>query len=89
MEFDARIPELLSALQDGDLLVITADHGNDPVHHGTDHTREYVPLLAYHKGITAANDLGIRETFADLGATIADNFEVKAPAIGKSFLSRL
>lgn len=89
MEFDARIPELLSALQEGDLLVITADHGNDPVHHGTDHTREYVPLLAYHKGITVGTDLGVRETFADLGATIADNFEVKAPAIGKSFLSHL
>ncbi|QRG70562.1 phosphopentomutase [Brevibacillus choshinensis] len=89
MEFDSRIPELLAALQDGDLLVITADHGNDPVHHGTDHTREYVPLLAYHKGIAQAHNLGIRETFADLGATIADNFEVKAPAIGKSFLSGL
>lgn len=89
MEFDARIPELLAALQDGDLLVITADHGNDPVHHGTDHTREYVPLLAYHKGITGGSDLGVRETFADLGATIADNFGVQAPVIGKSFLSRL
>lgn len=89
MEFDARIPELLAALQDGDLLVITADHGNDPVHHGTDHTREYVPLLAYHKGMTGGSDLGVRETFADLGATIADNFGVQAPVIGKSFLSRL
>ncbi|MED4751154.1 phosphopentomutase [Brevibacillus choshinensis] len=89
MEFDARIPELLSALLDGDLLVITADHGNDPVHHGTDHTREYVPLLAYHKGITVGTDLGVRETFADLGATIADNFDVKAPSIGKSFLIHL
>lgn len=89
MEFDARIPELLSALQDGDLLVITADHGNDPVHHGTDHTREYVPLLAYHKAIKQGTNLGICETFADLGATIAENFGVEAPAIGKSFLSRL
>lgn len=89
MEFDARIPELLAALQDGDLLVITADHGNDPVHHGTDHTREYVPLLAYHKGMTGGSNLGVRETFADLGATIADNFGVQAPVIGKSFLSRL
>lgn len=89
MEFDARIPELLEALQENDLLVITADHGNDPVHHGSDHTREYVPLLAYHKGIQTAENLGIRETFADLGATIADNFEVTAPVIGKSFLNRL
>ena len=89
MEFDARIPELLEALQENDLLVITADHGNDPVHHGSDHTREYVPLLAYHKGIQAGAHLGIRETFADLGATIADNFGVTAPAIGKSFLNHL
>lgn len=89
MEFDARIPELLSALQEEDLLLITADHGNDPVHHGTDHTREYVPLLAYHKGLTVGSDLGIRGTFADLGATIADNFGVEAPVIGKSFLSHL
>lgn len=89
MEFDARIPELLEALQENDLLIITADHGNDPVHHGSDHTREYVPLLAYHKGIQAGQHLGIRETFADLGATIADNFGVTAPVIGKSFLNRL
>ncbi|CAI8848954.1 phosphopentomutase [Brevibacillus sp. IT-7CA2] len=89
MEFDARIPELLEALQENDLLVITADHGNDPVHHGSDHTREYVPLLVYHKGIQAGEHLGIRETFADLGATIADNFGVTAPLIGKSFLNHL
>ncbi|MFP3387902.1 phosphopentomutase [Brevibacillus sp. SIMBA_040] len=89
MEFDARIPEILAGLTENDLLVITADHGNDPVHHGSDHTREYVPLLAYHKGIAAGTDLGIRETFADLGATIADNFGVPAPAIGKSFLNRV
>ncbi|MFF0826886.1 phosphopentomutase [Brevibacillus sp. NPDC003359] len=89
MEFDARIPELLEALQENDLLVITADHGNDPVHHGSDHTREYVPLLVYNKGIQAGQNLGIRETFADLGATIADNFEVTAPVIGKSFLNHL
>ncbi|MGG1663905.1 phosphopentomutase [Brevibacillus sp. NRS-1366] len=89
MEFDARIPELLSALTDNDLLVITADHGNDPVHHGSDHTREYVPLLVYHKGITTGTHLDIRETFADLGATIADNFGVAAPVIGKSFLNRV
>jgi phosphopentomutase len=89
MEFDARIPELLGALGDGDLLIITADHGNDPVHHGTDHTREYVPLLVYHKGIVQGSDLGVRGTFADVGATIAENFGVKAPEIGESFLARL
>ncbi|MCG6197918.1 phosphopentomutase, partial [Anoxybacillus sp. LAT_38] len=76
-------------LGDGDLLIITADHGNDPVHHGTDHTREYVPLLVYHKGIVQGSDLGVRGTFADVGATIAENFGVKAPEIGESFLARL
>lgn len=89
MEFDARVPELLERLQEHDLLIITADHGNDPVHHGTDHTREYVPLLAYHHNISVSHDLGIRATFADIGATIADNFDVAAPAIGKSFLPEL
>lgn len=87
-EFDARLPEVFDRLQEDDLLIITADHGNDPVHPGTDHTREYVPLLAYRKN-GVANDLGIRSTFADLGATVADNFNVKMPAHGKSFLTEL
>ncbi|MET3289597.1 UNVERIFIED_CONTAM: phosphopentomutase [Brevibacillus sp. OAP136] len=89
MEFDDRISELLDNLQEHDLLIITADHGNDPVHHGTDHTREYVPLLAYHRHIEAGHNLGIRGTFADIGATVAENFGVTAPVIGKSFLSEL
>lgn len=89
MEFDDRISELLDNLQEHDLLIITADHGNDPVHHGTDHTREYVPLLAYHRHIEGGRNLGIRGTFADIGATIAENFGVTAPVIGKSFLSEL
>jgi len=89
MEFDARVPEILNALRDGDLLIITADHGNDPVHHGTDHTREYVPLLVTHTGVHAGTSLGVRETFADVGATIADNFGVPLPEIGESFLGKL
>ncbi|WP_078553156.1 phosphopentomutase [Bacillus alkalicellulosilyticus] len=87
--FDSQLPDLLEKLNDDDLLLITADHGNDPIHPGTDHTREYVPLLAYHKGITQGNDLGVRTTFADVGATIADNFNVKMPKFGTSFLSQL
>jgi phosphopentomutase len=86
-EFDARIPELIKNLGEDDLLIITADHGNDPVHHGTDHTREYVPLLVYHRGIKQGRDLGVRETFADIGVTIAENFGVQAPKLGTSFLS--
>jgi phosphopentomutase len=67
--FDDRVPELLDALSDGDILIITADHGNDPTYTGTDHTRERVPLLAVGGGVAA--DLGIREGFADVGATAA------------------
>lgn len=88
-EFDERLPEVFEKMQDGDLLMITADHGNDPVHHGTDHTREYVPLLVYSKDMEEGKELPISETFADIGATIADNFNVKMPAFGKSFLNQL
>ncbi|MFB1050207.1 phosphopentomutase [Paraliobacillus sp. JSM ZJ581] len=84
--FDQRMPEVLEKLREDDLLIITADHGNDPVHHGTDHTREYVPLLVHHKGISEGKELPIRKTFADIGATIADNFEINMPEHGASFL---
>ncbi|API94103.1 phosphopentomutase [Virgibacillus sp. 6R] len=87
--YDARLPEVLEKLQHDDLLIITADHGNDPTHHGTDHTREYVPLLVYHNGIQEGKELPIRETFADIGATIADNFQVKLPQHGTSFLNTI
>ena len=84
--YDKRLIEVLEQLKEEDLLIITADHGNDPTHHGTDHTREYVPLLVYHIGINEGNELPIRRTFADVGATIADNFQVKMPDYGISFL---
>lgn len=84
--FDRRLPEVLDKLQEDDLLIITADHGNDPTHHGTDHTREYVPLLVYHLGIEKGKKLPIRKTFADVGATIAENFSVTLPDYGESFL---
>ena len=84
--FDQQLPQVIEKLRRDDLLIITADHGNDPTHHGTDHTREYVPLLVYHKGINAGHELPIRKTFADIGATIADNFKVTNPAYGDSFL---
>ncbi|WP_226535032.1 phosphopentomutase [Fictibacillus halophilus] len=88
-EFDLRLPEVLNKLKDDDLLIITADHGNDPVHHGTDHTREFVPLLVYHNRIGKGKELNTGNTFADIGATIAENYNVKKPEIGKSFLSQL
>ncbi|MBU5265349.1 phosphopentomutase [Virgibacillus proomii] len=85
--YDARLPEVLKELQDDDLLIITADHGNDPTHHGTDHTREYVPLLVYYNSIKKGKELPIRKTFADIGATIADNFDIPMPKHGTSFLN--
>lgn len=88
-EYDARLPEVLKLLKEDDLLIITADHGNDPVHHGTDHTREYVPLLVYGKKLSKGASLGTRATFADIGATVADNFNVKIPDNGNSFLNEL
>lgn len=88
-EYDARLPEVFAKMNEDDLLMITADHGNDPVAPGTDHTREYVPLLVYSKGMTEGKEIPMRETFADLGATVADNFNVKMPNYGKSFLNEL
>ncbi|PID16621.1 phosphopentomutase [Sporosarcina sp. P34] len=88
-EFDARLPEIIDAMQPDDLLIITADHGNDPVHEGTDHTREYVPLLVYSPSNKGAGQLPIRKTFSDVGATIAENFQVEMPEHGESFLSAL
>jgi phosphopentomutase len=88
-EYDARLPEVFSKLNEDDLLIITADHGNDPVHYGTDHTREYVPLLVYSKGIAEGKELPVRKTFADIGATVAENFNVQMPEHGTSFLKEL
>lgn len=84
--YDKRLPEVLEKLTDDDLLIITADHGNDPIHHGTDHTREYVPLIIYHRHIKEGKELPTRKTFADIGATVADNFEINLPKHGTSFL---
>jgi phosphopentomutase len=84
-EIDAALPAITAALREGDLLVLTADHGNDPTFPGSDHTREYVPVLAWSPGRSRGADLGIRQSFADLGATVADYFGVRAPR-GQSFL---
>lgn len=90
-DFDNRLPEILDALSDGDLLIITADHGCDPTTPSTDHSREYVPLIAYTPLFKGKNkcDLGTRETFADIGATIADFFSVQGTGNGKSFLESI
>ena len=89
--FDVKLGELLEVLREDDLLILTADHGNDPTHTGTDHTREKVPFLAYSKSMKGAGPLNGAETFAVVGATIADNFGVQMPegTIGSSLLGEL
>ena len=86
--FDAWLPAFLQALRPDDLVIITADHGNDPTYRGTDHTREYVPLLTWRQGHTPAHDLGTRASFADIGATLADYFGAEW-GVGESFLASL
>ena len=86
--FDARLPEIFDAMNDDDLLVMTADHGNDPTKEGSDHTREYAPLLVYGKSAKAGVDLGTRESLADIGQTTAENFGLQLGA-GKSFLNEI
>ncbi len=89
VEFDQRIPEIVDALADDDILVITADHGNDPTTPSTDHSREYVPILITGKQVWKGVNLGVRESFADLAATIADVLNVPLPATGKSFKTKI
>ncbi len=76
-DFDKKLKILLDTIKDDDLVMITADHGNDPTHTGTDHTREHVPLLCYSKSIVDGRQLSERNTFADIGATILENFGLK------------
>lgn len=85
-DFDYQLSGLLPLLKDDDLLIITADHGNDPTWHGTDHTREYVPLLAYSLSMKGAIDLGLRHSFGDIGQTVLANFGLSPYAVGTSFL---
>lgn len=87
-DFDNRLPEIYSKLRQDDLLLITADHGNDPTYSGTDHTREYVPILAYSPSFSQAGELKARY-FSDIAATISDNFGVAKTEQGTSFLSQL
>lgn len=87
--FDHQLGGALPQLGAEDLLMVTADHGNDPGFRGTDHTREYVPLLVYSPRFAQGRALPVRQTFADIGATIADNFGIGMPKIGTSFLNGL
>jgi phosphopentomutase len=78
-EFDSKLGELINVLHDDDLLIVTADHGNDPTWSGTDHTREQVPLLIYSKSIKDGKYLDERDTFADIGASILKNYNLDKP----------
>ena len=84
-EFDIGLTGILDALKSTDLLVLCADHGNDPIHAGWDHTREYVPMIFYGSANQKGVDLGTRNTFADIGATIADVLSAHPTSIGTSF----
>jgi phosphopentomutase len=86
--FDRRLPEILSAMREDDLFIITADHGNDPTKEGSDHTREYAPLLVYGKSARSGVDLGTRQSLADIGQTIAANFNLNLKD-GISFLNEI
>ena len=85
---DSRIDDIKGAMSHDDLLIISADHGCDPTWEGTDHTREFVPIIAYKKGIGEV-DLGVRDTFADVGQTLASFFKVPPLQIGRCFLDSL
>lgn len=87
MEFDAYLPEMLNNLKDDDLLIITADHGNDPSFTGNDHTREYIPILNYGKKIKKGHNIGIRNSFADIAATIAEALNIEFATQGESYFS--
>lgn len=87
--FDAEIPNMIENMKDTDILVVAADHGVDPTTASTDHSREYIPLLVFGKPVKEGVNLGIRESFADVGATIAEIFNLPPPEIGKSFLAEI
>jgi phosphopentomutase len=88
-DFDQRLPEIIDSMNDNDLLVITADHGCDPTYKGTDHTREYVPLLLYGEKVKKDFNLNTRESFADLAQTTAEIFDLEKLEFGKSFLKEI
>lgn len=88
LEFDNHLDEIINKLRDDDLLIVTADHGNDPTYIGTDHTRENIPVCIYSKKMLGKGPLPVLKTFADIGASICDNFNVPSP-LGTSFLDKI
>jgi phosphopentomutase len=88
-EFDAYIPTIREKMSDSDIAMIVADHGVDPTTPSTDHSREYIPLLVFGKKVKDNVNLGIRESFADVAATIGEAFSVPLPLVGRSFLKEI
>ncbi len=88
-EVDARFPEMMSLMKEDDLLIVLADHGNDPAYKGSDHTREYIPILLYGDQVKKGVDIGTRKTFADIAATISDILEIPATPFGTSFKNEI
>lgn len=89
MEFDARLPEIFDAMGDEELLILCADHGNDPIHAGYDHTREYVPVVVYGKNVKAGTNLGVRGSFSDIDATVCEYLDAEQSPLGTSFLGEI
>lgn len=88
-EVDARLPEIMSSMKASDILIILADHGNDPAYIGSDHTREYIPILIYGEQVKAGANIGTRKTFADVAATVSDILNIPATPYGTSFKSEI
>jgi phosphopentomutase len=84
-EVDLRFPEMMSLMRDDDMMIVLADHGNDPAYKGSDHTREYIPILIYGDKVKKGVDIGTRKTFADIAATISDILEIPSTPYGTSF----
>lgn len=89
VEFDDRLPEIMSAMKENDLLILTADHGCDPTTASTDHSREYIPLIAYGKNVKAGVNLGVRKSFGDIAATVMEYQGVSGKIRGTSFLKEI
>ena len=87
--FDSKLPDIIETMKETDLLVITADHGNDPSTPSTDHSREYIPILLYGKNIKENSNIGTRETYADIGETILDILNMPLLKVGTSFKEKM
>ena len=88
-EFDEKLPEIINSLKEDDILILTADHGNDPSTPSTDHSREYIPILIYGKKLKNNVDLGVRKTYSDISATILDIMELPSLENGESFKNEI